>query len=162
MAYLMDSNAFIQAKNQFYRFSFCPGYWDWIAQEHGAGRLFSVEKVEEELKERADELSEWAQNTAPAGFFVAPSLQVATTQAVIARWVNAQPFAQDEKVRFLGGTDPWLIAEAIDSGRTIITFEQLVPANSSKVKIPNVAANFGAQWASLYDAIELSGAQLRL
>lgn len=163
MACLMDSNAFIQAKNHFYRFSFCPGFWDWIATHHNGGSLFSVEKVAEELKDGNDELATWVDATAPPGFFVAPTAQVVTTQGVVARWVQAQAtFSPSEKARFLGRADPWLIAEAIENGHEIITFEDLVPANSSKVKIPNAAANFGVQCANLYDVLEASGAQLRI
>ncbi len=163
MAYLMDSNAFIQAKNHFYRFSFCPGFWEWITAHHEGGSLFSVEKVAEELKVGNDGLADWVDATAPPGFFVAPTAQVATAQGVVARWVQAQAtYSAHEKVRFLGRADPWLIAEAIENGHEIITFEDLVPANSSKVKIPNVAANFGVQCANLYDVLETSGAQLRI
>nr|WP_269633613.1 DUF4411 family protein [Pelomonas sp. BJYL3] len=32
MAYLLDANVFIQAKNLQYGFDFCPGFWDWLAQ----------------------------------------------------------------------------------------------------------------------------------
>lgn len=163
MAYLMDSNSFIQSKNLFYRFSFCPGFWDWIAGQYGAGVLFSVEQIETELKDGNDELADWVENSAPEGFFVAPSEQVATTQAVVSRWVSAQPtFSAAEKARFLGKADPWLIAEAIANGHEVITFEELVPSNSSKVKIPNVANNFGVNCVSLFDVLEQSGVQLKL
>jgi len=30
MPYLLDSNVFIEAKNKYYRFSLCPGFWDWL------------------------------------------------------------------------------------------------------------------------------------
>lgn len=43
MAYLLDANVFIQAKNLHYGFDFCPGFWDWLDQAHAAGRVFSVE-----------------------------------------------------------------------------------------------------------------------
>lgn len=163
MAYLMDSNALIQAKNQFYRFSFCPGFWDWIAAEHAKEALFSIAKVKEELEERADELSNWAGKVIPSSFFIRPTAEVVTTQAVVSRWVNAQAaYSPQEKARFLSKADPWLIAEAIQHGHQIITFEELVPPSSSKVKIPNVATNFGIQTFSLYGVIEASGAQLRL
>ncbi len=163
MAYLLDANAFIQAKNHFYRFSFCPGFWDWVLAHHGTGAIFSVEKVEVELKQGADDLADWVTGTAPNGFFLPPSPQVVTTQGVVSRWVNAQPgYSPPEKARFLSKADPWLIAEAIESGHEIVTFEELVPPNSTKVKIPNVAANFGVNCASLYDVLENSGAQLRL
>ena len=30
MAYLLDSNVFIQAKNLHYGLDFCPAFWDWL------------------------------------------------------------------------------------------------------------------------------------
>jgi hypothetical protein len=45
MAYLLDADTFIQAKNLHYGFDFCPGFWDWIVRENAAGRVFSIGKV---------------------------------------------------------------------------------------------------------------------
>ncbi len=163
MAYLMDSNAFIQPKNQFYRFTFCPGFWDWIVAEHAKGMLFSVGKIEAELREGQDELADWVGKVIPSSFFIQPSQAVVTTQAVVAQWVNAQSiYPQLEKAKFLGKADPWLVAEAIQSGHQIITFEELVPSNSTRIKIPNVALNFGVKTLSLFDVLEKSGAVLHL
>ena len=36
MAYLVDSNVVIQAKNLYYGFDFCPAFWDWIDRAHAA------------------------------------------------------------------------------------------------------------------------------
>jgi hypothetical protein len=122
-----------------------------------------VEKVEEELKDGHDQLANWATNVIPKSFFIKPTIAVVTTQAVVSQWVIAQPvYSANEKAKFLSKADPWLVAEAIQGGHQIITFEDLVPPNSSKVKIPNVATNFGVATASLYNIIEASGAQLRL
>jgi hypothetical protein len=163
MAYLMDSNALIQAKNQFYRFGFCPGFWDWIAAENAHGALYSIVKVKEELEDGQDELAHWAGKVIPASFFVGPSASVVTTFGVVSQWVKAQPvYSPQEQARFLSKADPWLIAEAIQNKHKIITFEDLVPPNSTKVKIPNVATNFGVQTVSLFDVLEASGARLRL
>ena len=35
MAYLLDSNVFIRAKNDYYDFDICPAFWDWLEQAHG-------------------------------------------------------------------------------------------------------------------------------
>ena len=55
--YLVDSNVFIQAKNFFYRFEFCGGFWEWLQSAHDAGLLFTVKKVREELKEGAPRIT---------------------------------------------------------------------------------------------------------
>ena len=42
MAYLLDTNVFIEAKNRYYSFEVCPGFWDWIVAENAAGHVFSI------------------------------------------------------------------------------------------------------------------------
>lgn len=34
MAYLLDANVFIQAKNLHYGFDFCPAFWDWLVESN--------------------------------------------------------------------------------------------------------------------------------
>ena len=61
MPYLLDSNTFIQAKNQYYAFNVCPAYWDWLLQANQKKLVFSVSKVQEELVGGNDSLAQWAQ-----------------------------------------------------------------------------------------------------
>ena len=49
MAYLLDSNTFIEAKQRYYDFGVCPGYWKWLTEANSDGRVFSIEKVGDEL-----------------------------------------------------------------------------------------------------------------
>lgn len=71
MAYLLDANVFIEAKNRHYGFDFCPGFWEWLLEANADGKVFSVESVADELQGVADELSNWAADR-DAGFFLAP------------------------------------------------------------------------------------------
>ena len=41
MAYLLDANVFIQAKNLYYGLDFCPAFWDWLIGHNMAGRVLS-------------------------------------------------------------------------------------------------------------------------
>jgi hypothetical protein len=43
--YLLDSDVFITAKNAYYAFPICPGFWDSMIHHHNAGSLFSIDKV---------------------------------------------------------------------------------------------------------------------
>gem|GEM_PF-6918350 len=36
MAYLLDSDVLIRAKNDHYGFDFCPGFWDWLEAANAA------------------------------------------------------------------------------------------------------------------------------
>ena len=49
MAWLLDANVFIQAKNLQYGFDFCPAFWDWLTRENEARNVFSIERVRTEL-----------------------------------------------------------------------------------------------------------------
>ena len=60
MAYLLDANVFIAAKNLHYGLDFCPAFWDWLIACNAAGSLFSIEKVGDEVQAVADELCDWA------------------------------------------------------------------------------------------------------
>ncbi len=60
MAYLLDANAFIEAKNRFYGFDFCPAYWGWLEHAHAEGTVFSVERVAGEIEAGDDELVDWS------------------------------------------------------------------------------------------------------
>jgi len=58
MAYLLDADAFIRARRMHYGFDFCPAFQDWLTVAHSDGRVFSVERVGEELRVGGGELSE--------------------------------------------------------------------------------------------------------
>lgn len=62
MAYLLDANVFIQAKNLHYGLDFCPAFWEWLVQENGNGKVLSVGQVGDELLAGDDELAEWAKH----------------------------------------------------------------------------------------------------
>lgn len=70
MVFLLDTNVFIDAKNQYYAFDFCPAFWDWIDQAHRSGSIFSIDKVAAELGAVDDHLASWADQrpgTLPGG-----------------------------------------------------------------------------------------------
>jgi hypothetical protein len=45
MAYLVDADVFIQAKNLHYGLDFCPAFWEWLVNRNAAGHVFSIERV---------------------------------------------------------------------------------------------------------------------
>jgi len=45
MPYLLDANVFIQASRLHYGMDFCSAFWDWLREQHEAGRVFSIEKI---------------------------------------------------------------------------------------------------------------------
>lgn len=59
MPYILDSNSFIQPKNTAYSFEVCPAYWEWLRDANRRGIVFSIKKVEAELLDYKDDLSNW-------------------------------------------------------------------------------------------------------
>ncbi|MCC6579967.1 MAG: DUF4411 family protein [Phycisphaeraceae bacterium] len=70
MAYLIDSDILIAAKNLHYGMDFCPAFWDWLAQANQDGKLLSIEAVREDMTVGNDDLAEWVK-ARHNGFFEA-------------------------------------------------------------------------------------------
>lgn len=86
MAYLLDSDVFIEAKRRYYAFDFHPGFWEWLEQANGNGTLYSIDKVKDELLAVDDELAAWARGL--TGFFLPIDEAAAASLAVTSAWVN--------------------------------------------------------------------------
>lgn len=86
MSYLLDSNVFIQAKNMHYGFDFCPAFWDWLLEENVNGKVYSIEKVGDELVAGDDELAEWAKERTN-GFFLPIKVEMLQHMADVSVWV---------------------------------------------------------------------------
>ena len=67
--YVLDANVFIQAHQTYYGFDICPGFWRALKSQHQAKRVFSIDKIKDELLAIKDQLSNWVRDTAPATFF---------------------------------------------------------------------------------------------
>ena len=161
MAYLLDSNTFIEAKNGYYHFDVCPGFWDWILARHEAGDVFSVEKVGKELSEGTDELATWAVGSA-AGLFAVPDAATITQMKRVAEWVMRQPYDEKSRAKFFSKADPFLIAHALAHGHTVITHETRVPESSRKVKVPNVCEALGVPWMHSFSLLKKENARFIL
>lgn len=134
MRFLIDSNVFIQAKNQYYHFDVVPGFWAWIEQRHVSGVVFSVPKVLEELNRIQDEVTVWA-SSLPKGFFIPPDEATLSSMSEIAKWTNTTTYTDLAKQAFLDSADYRLIAHA--HGFAVVSQEVPAPQSKSSIKIPD-------------------------
>lgn len=141
MAYLLDANVFIQAKNLHYGLDFCPAFWDWLVAENKAGQVFSIEKVGDELQAGNDELAQWAAARGKA-FFLPPNTAMLRTLTVVSTWVNGQNYEAAAVNTFLQVADYYLVAHALAHAHTVVTHE-IAAESVRKVKIPNVCIGLG-------------------
>jgi hypothetical protein len=151
MAYLLDSNVFIQAKNLHYGFDFCPAFWEWLLSENSAGKVLSIEKVGDELQSGADELATWAEQRG-AGFFLPPDAGMLVSLTSVSTWVGTQKYESAAVNTFLQVADYYLVAHALAHGHVVVTHE--VPARSvRKVKIPDVCIGLSIKCVTPFEML---------
>jgi hypothetical protein len=89
--YLVDSDVLITAKNLYYAFDLCPGFWESLIHHHRQKRVFSVDRVRNELVagRRTEDLVQWVRNEVPGGFFLeADSQDVTAVYTEIMLWAQ--------------------------------------------------------------------------
>ena len=159
MAYLLDADALIQAKNGHYAFDFFPAFWDWLILANIDDKVFSNEKIRDQIYKIEDELSEWAAARGDSFFLKLPDMSSALTE--VAEWVTNQNYEQAAISRFLQDADYFLIAHALFSGFEIVTHE--IMSNSiKKIKIPDVCKGLGIDCMTPFEMLRREKARFVL
>lgn len=144
--YLADSDVFITAKNLYYSFDICPGFWKSIVHHNEHERVFSTDKIRSELLagDQEEKLVKWIKKDVPRDFFLPVNdAQVYRSYEEIMMWVQDHPeYSELAKRRFAEGADGWLIACAIVVDYTVVTNERSAPRSKRSIKIPDVCNKF--------------------
>jgi len=135
MAYLLDANVFMQAKNLYYGLDFCPAFWDWLIAANAAQTVYSIEKVGDEIAAGGDELADWAEQRGP-GFFLQPDTEMLSALSTVSTWATGQGYEAAAVSTFLQVADYYLVAHALAHGHTVVTHE-IASSTTKKIKIPN-------------------------
>jgi len=160
MSYLLDANVFIQAKNFHYGLDFCPAFWQWLLDGNTSARVFSIDKVADEIAAGADELTDWVTRYAD-GLFHVTDAAVAAQFGKVSEWVMAQKYEAAAVNHFLQVADFYLIAHALAGNHIVVTHE--VAANSTKrIKIPNVCAGLNLRFMTPYQMLRIEKARFVL
>lgn len=160
MAYLLDADVFIRAKNLHYGFDFCPAFWEWLVERNGERSVFSVEKVGDEVKAIADELSTWAAARGDE-FFLRPHASVTPSLAAVSAWASGQRYEASAVSTFLQVADYYLVAQAHAGGHVVVTHE--IPAASTrKIKIPDACIGLGIKCMTPYEMLRVERARFVL
>ena len=139
--YLLDTNIYIQAWQLQYPRPVFPGFWEWFQANHQSGRIRTIDKVVQELKE-SSAIHAWVKENA----IQVSTSDSATTEAykqVIKTaksrvFPDKQKYTQQAMEEFESVADSFLIASAYVHNVTLVTWE--VPNNQqkSKVHIPDI------------------------
>ncbi|RME96209.1 MAG: DUF4411 family protein [Alphaproteobacteria bacterium] len=152
--YVLDSDVFIAAKNAYYAFAICPGFWDSLIHHHGAGDVCSIDRVRTELLagRETEDLVRWVKNEVPPEFFIDTGNEAVTdAYERVMLWVQRNSKYFDyAKAKFATGADGWLVAHAIVNGVVVITNEQPAPESKREIKLPDVCAQFGVIYKDIF------------
>jgi hypothetical protein len=141
MAYLLDSNVFIEAHQHYYGMDLCPGFWRWLEHAHERGIVITLDKVRDELTQKGDELSVWAK-AFPSRYFTVLDEGVMPILTEVSAWAVSQDFQQAAVADFLSKADYFLVAYAKAHSHRIVTWEKH-KSGTSKIKIPSACDALG-------------------
>lgn len=160
MAYLLDANVFIQAKNLHYGLDFCPAFWDWLLASNRAGLVYSIERVGDELRSGADDLATWAAQRGPR-FFLVPDAAMVPALGQVSAWAARQGYEPGAVNTFLQVADYYLVAYALAHGHTVVTHE--IPSGSRRrIKIPNACIGLGVKCITPFEMLRIERARFVL
>lgn len=166
MAYLLDANVFIAARQLHYGFDFCPAFWDWLIQAHREGRVFSISRVAGEIQAGEGELSDWADQL-DDGFFIDPDEQVLPALGTVSEWAtdhrfpNGQSYTRVAVNTFLQVADYYLVSQALAGAHTVVTHER-VANTTGNVKIPNACLGVRVRYMTPFEMLRKERARFVL
>ena len=157
---MIDTNVLIEAKNRHYGFDFCPAFWTWLADSNLSGRVFSIQRVRDELVQGDDELADWARDLGER-FFLNPTEQMEYTLKTIGEWAHKQGFDSQVIEDFMHGADCYLVAQALAGGFEVVTHE-IFSTGKKRIKIPNACDAVGVKYLTSFEMLRREGARFVL
>lgn len=153
--YVLDANVFIEAKNRYYGFEICPGFWTSLVDLNNSKQLFCIDRIRDELVAQNDDIKDWVESRSPETFFKQTQDQAVfdSFQAMV-NWVYSQSqFVQAAKTEFASVADGWLLANAHANSMTVVTHEEFAPQAKRKVPMPNVCLEFGIEYVNTFQML---------
>jgi hypothetical protein len=147
--YSLDTNVLISAWGTNYPPDIAPAYWTHLDGLAMAGTVRCTREVLEELGKKEGELHKWARDR-PHMFVELDGDQMIATTRILAQF---QRLTMEVPNR--GRADPWVIALAVTTGRTVITEESY--GTESRPRIPMVCDHFEVPWARPVDFMRATG-----
>lgn len=163
----IDSNIYLRSRLGVLALDIAPRFWNHLANFGSVGRISSPVEVYNELLRNSldrDPFNTWVKEHRNS-LFTDTNDSAQRNWGLISDYVE-RTYAADNAMEFMAEADPWLIAHAIASGGRVVTNELVTrepgPSRNTglintKVRIPNVAQQFGVARISLPDMLRALG-----
>lgn len=156
--YVLDANVFIEAARRYYAFDLAPPFWESLVQHAASGRIYSIDRVKQELERGKDELATWATSQFTDAFASTDEEDVIESYSEVMSWVQEQnQFIDAAKADFAAVADGWLVAYAKAKDYTLVTHELPAADARKKVPIPNVCEAFGVSYIDTFEMLRELG-----
>jgi len=156
--YVLDANVFIEAARRYYAFDLAPPFWESLVQHAANGRIYSIDRVKQELERGKDELATWATSQFNDAFASTDNEDVIESYSEVMSWVQAQDqFLDAAKADFAAVADGWLVAYAKTKGNIVVTHELPATDARKKVPIPNVCDALGVSYVDTFTMLRELG-----
>ena len=167
----MDTNVFRTASDRYYRFSFCPGFWDLILFAAEQKIVCSIDRVRDEFRSHDDDeehdgdsVNHWVRQKLPKSFFHSTNNdEVAGCYGQLVNWAKNRPdIKQTAWNGFYNTADVWLIAYAQVNQLILVTEEASAPGSKKSIKIPDASKEFGVRCFNTFEMLDSLKRQLIL
>lgn len=156
--FLIDSNSFIEPFNRYYPFDITTKYWEQLKYHIESQSIFLLDIVRMEIIKQDDDLSNWIKQIPTEQDIDHREIDILNNYKKVLQYIQYQDCYKTlalENWAQANVADAWLIAAAITTNSTIITFEKpQIQPNSKNVyknaKIPDVAKVFNVKVADLF------------
>ncbi len=149
--YLVDTNVLIDAHRYHYGFDFYPGFWKWLYHANRQERVFSVNRVYEEICRQDDRLSAWASDC-DNGFFLRLSADIDPYLKRVADFVKSENFKIADVREFIESADYHLIAHALCDKFAVVT-QEVYRRTKAKIKIPFVCESLNVDCITPFEML---------
>lgn len=157
MKYIIDSNSFITPHRGYSPIDVAESLWNKLKSLAGSGKIFSIDKVKEELYLHDDELKQWMRLNMPRTFFLSnDGAETIAQLGIIVNWAQNHSFyTAKAKQKFLrmDKADIYLaaFASAAPEEWTVVSMERPAPNNAGEIKLPDACCEFGVHCIMLQD-----------
>jgi len=164
--FLLDSDVFIAAKNAYYAFDICPGFWSGVLKAYERGSIRSLDRIRHELQlgRKEEDLVQWVTSVVPAAFFLDSNADdVSAAFAEVMLWVQRNTRYFDRaKAKFATEADGWLVAYSMVHAAVVVTNEQPRPESRNRVLLPDVCVQFNVTYKDTFAMLRELGVRFGL
>jgi hypothetical protein len=156
--YLVDANTLITPYQNYYSFDMYPQVWIFMKEKIQEGMIIILDKVYNEVTIGDDDLSTWLRGIDQLSLLKHKDRVLLTKYSNVMEYIQTCGFYTDRGLKEWADdkcADAWLVAAAMASGYTIVTFETPVgnlnkKQPSSHPKIPDICNHFNIRYDTLY------------